>query len=425
MGDLLKTMRSSQLFSVSGLPDVAIRKVEPEEKGGPQRYEVELLGLDTFDPTTFEAQHRDGDDVPAWFLDTAWNGLSFHVSQAFFPRTSAWDNLKKALKTDFEESVWDHLSGTVSAPFTAGDVARDRGEGDRRPRQRAARRQVARRGGMSAVRGRAADPQLAVRGAGRALADRGGAARRSARRAGGEPATSTATRRRRSPRPAQPARGEWQELELVNLIRERLAQWREAGYPGATRTTLDLIRHWRRDGREQRLFFAQLEAAETIIFLTRRAPTSSRASTCRPRSCPRASTPFTRYACKMATGSGKTTVMGMLAAWSILNKVAARGDARFSDVVLVVCPNVTIRERLAELDPNRGDASIYRTRDLVPRAPDAVAAARARARQELARVRAQGDERGREGAEERRAGDGHGDDQDRRRRRPRAAAAAT
>jgi len=121
LGDLLKTMRSSQLFSVAGLPDVAIRKVEPEEKGGPQRYEVELLGLDTFDPTTFEAQHSGGDDVPAWLLDTSWNGLSFHVSQAFFPRTSAWDNLRKALKTDFEESVWDHLSGTVSAPFTEGD----------------------------------------------------------------------------------------------------------------------------------------------------------------------------------------------------------------------------------------------------------------------------------------------------------------
>jgi type III restriction enzyme len=68
----------------------------------------------------------------------------------------------------------------------------------------------------------------------------------------------------------------------------------------------------------------------------------------------------------MATGSGKTTVMGMLVAWSVLNKVSARGDARFSDVVLVVCPNLTIRERLAELDPSRGEASIYRTRDLVP-----------------------------------------------------------
>ncbi len=122
LGDLLKTMRSSQLFSVSGLPDVAIRKVDAEEPGGPQRYEVELLGLDTFDPTTFEAEHRSGADVPAWLLDTAWNGLSFHVSQAFFPRTSAWDNLRKALKTELEESVWDHLAGTVSAPFTAADV---------------------------------------------------------------------------------------------------------------------------------------------------------------------------------------------------------------------------------------------------------------------------------------------------------------
>ncbi|HET7129632.1 MAG TPA: site-specific DNA-methyltransferase, partial [Gaiellaceae bacterium] len=120
MGDLLKTMRSSQLFSVAGLPDVAIRKVDPEEQGGPQRYEVELLGLDTFDPTTMESEHRQGGDVPAWLLDTAWNGLSFHVSQAFFPRTSAWDNLRKALKTEFDEAVWDHLAGTTSAPFTAG-----------------------------------------------------------------------------------------------------------------------------------------------------------------------------------------------------------------------------------------------------------------------------------------------------------------
>jgi adenine-specific DNA-methyltransferase len=120
MGDLLKTMRSSQLFSVAGLPDVAIRKADPEEKGGPQRYEVELLGLDTFDPTTFEAQHRTGADVPAWFLDTAWNGMSFHVSQAFFPRTGAWDNLRKALKTELEDSVWEHLAGTTSAPFGEG-----------------------------------------------------------------------------------------------------------------------------------------------------------------------------------------------------------------------------------------------------------------------------------------------------------------
>jgi adenine-specific DNA-methyltransferase len=74
MGDLLKTMRSSQIFSVAGLPDVEIRRRPPEEKGGPDRYEVELKGLDVFDPTTMEVDHSDGANVPAWFLDTDWNG---------------------------------------------------------------------------------------------------------------------------------------------------------------------------------------------------------------------------------------------------------------------------------------------------------------------------------------------------------------
>jgi len=53
--------------------------------------------------------------------NTDYNGLCFHVSQAFFPRTGAWENLKKALKGDYEESVWDHLAGTVSAPFAGGE----------------------------------------------------------------------------------------------------------------------------------------------------------------------------------------------------------------------------------------------------------------------------------------------------------------
>lgn len=121
MGDLLKNMRSSQIFSVCGLPEVKINKVAPEAKGDPQRYSVELLGLDVFDPVTMETDHRGGDDVPAWFLDTDYNGLCFHVCQAFFPRTSAWDSLKRALRGEFEDSVWDHLAGTTSAPFEAGE----------------------------------------------------------------------------------------------------------------------------------------------------------------------------------------------------------------------------------------------------------------------------------------------------------------
>ena len=163
-------------------------------------------------------------------------------------------------------------------------------------------------------------------------------------------------------------------LKLVNRIRGQLAEWRPLalrGEGGVTRTTMELLRYWRREGRKQRLFFAQLEAAETVIFLTEARPDLLQGIEV-PLDEPSAEAQangfraFPRYACKMATGTGKTTVMGMLAAWSILNKVAARSDRRYSDTVLVVCPNVTIRNRLEELKPQGGEASLYRTRDLVP-----------------------------------------------------------
>ena len=120
MGDLLKNMRSSHIFSVCGLPEIAVRKVKGK-KDEPERYEVELLGLDTFDPSTMATDHVPGGDVPAWFLDTDYNGLCFHVCQAFFPRTAAWDSLKKALRATHEASVWEHLAGAVSAPFESGE----------------------------------------------------------------------------------------------------------------------------------------------------------------------------------------------------------------------------------------------------------------------------------------------------------------
>ena len=121
MGDLLKNMRSSQIFSVCGLPEIALRKVKAKEKSDTLQYEMELIGLDVFDPISMETQNRRGDDVPAWFVDTDYNELCFHVSQAFFPRTGAWEGLKKALKGEYEESVWEHLAGTVSAPFESGE----------------------------------------------------------------------------------------------------------------------------------------------------------------------------------------------------------------------------------------------------------------------------------------------------------------
>jgi adenine-specific DNA-methyltransferase len=121
MGDLLKTTRASQIFSIAGRPDVTPVKVPPEKAGDPDRWQVSLGGLDTFDPVTMEVSRLAGNDVPCWMLDTNYNGRVFMAAQVFFPRTKAWDSLKKALKATHDESVWDHLAGDTSAPFEAGE----------------------------------------------------------------------------------------------------------------------------------------------------------------------------------------------------------------------------------------------------------------------------------------------------------------
>ncbi len=160
-------------------------------------------------------------------------------------------------------------------------------------------------------------------------------------------------------------------LDLANLLRQRVQDWRERGYQGATKVTRELIDLWRMPDRMQPLFYAQLEAAETVIFLVEGSPDLLQGIQVPPDEPGSAAKEagyktFLRYALKMATGSGKTTVMGMLAAWSVLNKVADPQNAAYSDTVLIVCPNVTIRDRLQELNPESDELSLYRTRELVP-----------------------------------------------------------
>jgi type III restriction enzyme len=114
-------------------------------------------------------------------------------------------------------------------------------------------------------------------------------------------------------------------MVLVNLVRERLKAWKAEGYPGVTRTTLELLKWWQREGRKERLFYAQIQAVEAIIFITE-ARSDFWQGISVPRDLPngqrdsKGDDGFIRYALKLATGGGKTTVMGMLAAWSILNK---------------------------------------------------------------------------------------------------------
>jgi adenine-specific DNA-methyltransferase len=121
MGDLLKTMRSSQIFSVCGLPDIKVTAIKPTKQSDPKRWQVTLAGLDIFDPVTMQSEASSGENVPCWMLDQDYDGMVFHAAQVFFPRTQAWDALKRELKTDYDPSVWEHLAGTTSAPFSAPD----------------------------------------------------------------------------------------------------------------------------------------------------------------------------------------------------------------------------------------------------------------------------------------------------------------
>lgn len=124
MSDLLKTTRASEIFSVTGLPDATVRRTKKKGLSGELLYEVELKGLDLFDPESSETDSVAGEGVPCWMLDTDYDGLSFYASQVFFPKTSAWDNLQKSLGATFDESVWSHLAGTISEPFALGERKR-------------------------------------------------------------------------------------------------------------------------------------------------------------------------------------------------------------------------------------------------------------------------------------------------------------
>jgi type III restriction enzyme len=153
---------------------------------------------------------------------------------------------------------------------------------------------------------------------------------------------------------------EFVPLELVNTIRERVKAWRERGYRNTTPITRQLLQHWNSPERERKLFFCQREAVQTLIWLVE-APHAEKQGIDIPKDGH-----LTRYACKMATGSGKTVVMGMVIAWQVLNKLANPQDSRFSDAVLLVCPNLTIRERLQVLLPWK-PGNYYEKFDLVPR----------------------------------------------------------
>jgi len=114
MGDeLLKKTGAGNLFMVFGEPDIEIQPV-----GTDGMLQVELKGLDIYDPTTGAVRSSSTDDVVCWFVDTDYNGESFFVRHAYFTGADEpYENLKRALRAEIDEAVWSTLYATVSRPF--------------------------------------------------------------------------------------------------------------------------------------------------------------------------------------------------------------------------------------------------------------------------------------------------------------------
>jgi type III restriction enzyme len=158
-----------------------------------------------------------------------------------------------------------------------------------------------------------------------------------------------------------------EENKFINSVRDKVRAWRDGGYLGVTPVTKQLLNYWNNPDRERKLFFCQIEALETIIYITEVSKSYGDAWIQNElKEANTLSNPgLERMAMKMATGSGKTVVMGMIIAWHTLNKKAAPTDARFGDAFLIVTPGITIRDRLRVLFPSE-ENNYYRERDIVP-----------------------------------------------------------
>lgn len=166
---------------------------------------------------------------------------------------------------------------------------------------------------------------------------------------------------------------QYDHTAIINGVRQEVDRWRKLPNPSqwqVTPETARLLQHWR-DHKFSgiRPFFCQVEAVETVIWLTEVAPQAGNAGKRFLEHLANANNDanpeLMRLALKLATGAGKTTVMAMLIAWQTVNAVRHPQSKRFTRGFLIVAPGLTIRDRLRVLQPNDPD-SYYQSRELLP-----------------------------------------------------------
>ena len=157
------------------------------------------------------------------------------------------------------------------------------------------------------------------------------------------------------------------ELTLVNALRTSVREWRDQGYPGVTEPTRRLLDHWNSDQPTPRLFFAQKEAIETLIYMFEVADRNGYHHRTLAEVNEKFNDNIHRLTTKMATGTGKTAVMALIIIWQSVNHSHRPQDPRFTNQIAIVTPGITVRDRSRlDLIPNRPH-NIYADWNLVPR----------------------------------------------------------
>jgi type III restriction enzyme len=166
---------------------------------------------------------------------------------------------------------------------------------------------------------------------------------------------------------------QYDHTAIINAVRRAVDKWRTIPNPAnwqVTPETARLLQHWRHHKFSNlRPFFCQVEAVETVIWLTEVAPNAGKEGKSFLEHLVNANNDanpeLLRLALKLATGAGKTTVMAMLIAWQTINAVRRPNSKKFTRGFLVVAPGLTIKDRLRVLQPHDPD-SYYQSRELVP-----------------------------------------------------------
>jgi type III restriction enzyme len=147
---------------------------------------------------------------------------------------------------------------------------------------------------------------------------------------------------------------------MVHKLRQAVAEWRSAGYEGASGTSKALLGWWfqtehlidKADGVQEawQYYFAQREAIETIIYLYEVAEVKDKYDLMRFDSSGAVSTgmfdeDWLRFVIKMATGSGKTKVISMVITWCYFHRLYEE-DSTLSTNFLLIAPNIIVLDRL-------------------------------------------------------------------------------